>query len=175
MKTHNWNMWSIISVFIVLLSMVYFAAARIDRSKISELRCYTCDQETCKGFDRKKIEPKNCTADDLSTENLGPTLLRNLTHVPFSPIGDALPQFVCQKIEAYSVREGRLEVRRCALQLAGNQTCDNFFKNQEIFARDVYINASCALCDYDSCNSGAFNSIWLPILFTSIISYLLMK
>lgn len=132
---------------------------------------------------------------------MGPTLLRNLTHVPFSPIGEAVPQFVCQKVEAYSVRgnhllifnvikidcnlnsfcfsfhfkEGKLEVRRCALQLSANQTCDNFYRNYEIFARDVYLNVSCVLCDYDSCNSGAFNSIWIPILFTSIISCVLIK
>lgn len=146
---------------------------------------------------------QNCTVDALRPENIGPDFLYNLTYVPFSLINQQLPEFVCQKIEAYKYTSSgnifvfheikclstdffliilpiskeikRVELRRCAVRLGGDQTCDYFYTNYDKFGKNIYINASCYICDEDSCNSGAFNCIWIPLLFASIISCLLMK
>lgn len=49
-------------------------------------------------------------------ENLGPTLLRNLTYIPFSRIHNPTPEFICQKIEAYSIR-GRFATFKIQIEM----------------------------------------------------------
>lgn len=133
-------------------------------------------------------------------ENSGPSLLRNLTYIPFQKIHNPTPEFICQKIEAYSNRgninlinnidiqkinlflvlfviykEGKLELRRCQIRLAENQTCDWFYQNFLKYGKDLYENATCALCDYDGCNNSSFNYIWIPLLYASILACTLIK
>lgn len=86
MKNRNWNMWTItISVSAVLLLLVQFNAANpgkitlivlnflefingfhflffsiVDPTISSELKCYSCDPNTCTGCEWKRTEPKVC-------------------------------------------------------------------------------------------------------------------
>lgn len=73
------------------------------------------------------------------------------------------------------MKEGKLELRRCAIRLVGNRTCDVFAENLEKYAKDIYRNVTCALCDYDACNGSGFNYVWIPMLFSLAVLCLIMK
>lgn len=47
---------------------------------------------------------KECTVNDLGSDNIGPSKLSNFSYIPFRAIGMAVPLFACQKIEAQDYR-----------------------------------------------------------------------
>lgn len=137
----------------------------------------------------------------MRSDNVGPTLLQNVTQLPDVPIRE---DFVCQHIEAYSKDiDGNITlrkilflnanfslsssscllskgprkkvIRRCALRLPEDRNCDLVYWRFKLYGKYSFTNVTCTECETDGCNSSAFNYIWIPLLFASIILSLLIK
>ncbi|XP_055309559.1 uncharacterized protein LOC129573239 [Sitodiplosis mosellana] len=173
MKRLDLSATSVIGICAVILALTSFCEAGSARTD-PPLKCHVCDPESCKDWN-KKSEPKECTINDLNRDNIGPSKLSNFSYIPFSQLHKKVPEFLCQKIEAYDIR-GMYIVRKCQLKLPGNESCVNFYKNLNADPEKTYTNATCHLCDnFNGCNSSGLIYIWAPLLLSSIVLCLLIK